>query len=316
MSTLLAPWNRLRDGWNHFWFDSRSEADLSRVAAFRLVFGLVMFFCYVARIQDLEFFYAGSGILPDWHRRTITLLEYNFTFIGDWSPGKLHALHGLFLLSLLALALGFFTRFAAILAYVLHVAFVHRNPGVMFGVDMISTFFFLYLCFADANARWSLDAWLGRAASRQSLRGHLAFRLMQIQLCVVYGFSGLEKLKGTRWWDGSALWDVLSMGNLQRFDLSFVAHVPLALASVVYVVLFFEVYFPVLVWLKNFRLPMLAFGLAMHLGIFVFMNLPSFAFMMISLYVLFLTPAEVERSMQVIGRLIGRLSGRPIPSRS
>ena len=122
---------------------------------------------------------------------------------------------------------------------------------------------------------------------------------MQIQICVIYGFSGMEKLKGTRWWDGSAIWDVLSIGNMQRWDLSFVAHFPILLSTAVYVVLLFEIYFPVLVWLRRWRLPMLVFGVQMHIGIYVFMNLPSLGFMMISLYALFLTKEEVEAGIRV-----------------
>ena len=135
---------------------------------------------------------------------------------------------------------------------------------------------------------------------------------MQIQICVIYGFSGMEKLKGTRWWDGSAIWDVLSIGNMQRWDLSFVAHFPILLSTAVYVVLLFEIYFPVLVWLRRWRLPMLVFGVQMHIGIYVFMNLPSLGFMMISLYALFLTKEEVEAGIRVCGERL-RLTR---PSRS
>jgi hypothetical protein len=83
--------------------------------------------------------------------------------------------------------------------------------------------------------------------------------------------------------------------------VSFVAHTPLILAANVYVVLFWEIYFPILV--PKLRPLMLAFGLVMHLGIFLFMNLPSFGFMMISLYILFLKKDEIEK---IIAPLIKR----------
>jgi hypothetical protein len=117
---------------------------------------------------------------------------------------------------------------------------------------------------------------------------------MQLQVCVIYGFSGLTKLQGVRWWDGSALWDIFAAGGLQRWDMSFVAHVPIVIASAVYLVLLWEIYFPALIWAPRLRLPMLAFGVFMHIGIFLFMNLPSFGFLMISLYVLFLKEEEIK----------------------
>jgi hypothetical protein len=289
----------LLGAWNWFWFDSRRDGDLVPLSLFRLTFCFVMLICYFTRAFDVEFFYSVQGILPGWHAQNVDFFRFHPTFITDaWSPFSLHLLHSFFLLTLLSLALGFYTRISAVLVYVLHMAFINRNMSVMFGVDMIATFFLLYLCFANSNARFSLDSWRGRGAIRQSGLSHLAFRLMQVQLCVIYAFSGWEKLKGTRWWDGSAIWDVLSIGNMQRWDLSFVAHFPILLSTAVYVVLLFEIYFPVLVWLRRWRLPLLAFGVQMHIGIFVFMNLPSFGFMMISLYALFLNPEEVNAGVR------------------
>lgn len=289
----------LARGWNYFWFDSRSDAQLTNLAIFRLCFCSVMFFFYFTRAFDVEFFYSGGGILPYWHAKHLEFFRYHPTVFGDSTPlWVLQACHSLFLGCLLAQALGLFTRYTSIATYLLHLMFLNRNLSAMFGVDMIGTFFLLYLCFADSNGRYSLDSALGRGAKHQSWHSHIAWRLMQVQVCVVYGFSGLEKCKGTRWWDGSALWDVLSMGNLQRWDLSFVAHAPILLAAGVYLVLFWEIYMPVLVWVPRLRLPMLVFGTFMHIGIFLFMNLPSFGFMMISLYLLFLEKEEVEAGLK------------------
>jgi hypothetical protein len=313
MSWLISFSRGALSSWNWFWFDSRSDSSLVPLAAFRLLFCSVMLFCYFTRGLDLDFFYSADGIMPYWHLANVDFFRYHPTFLTDsWGLGALHALHALFLLLLLFQAAGLFTRYSAIGVYILHMAFTNRNMSVMFGVDMIATFFLLYLCFADTNGRFSLDAIRGKGAKRQSAMSHIALRLMQLQVCIVYAYSGLEKLKGTRWWDGSALWDVLSIGNMQRWDLSFVSHFPVLLAAGVYVVLAWEIYFPVLVWLRKFRLPMLFFGAFMHVGIFLFMNLPSFGFMMITLYLLFLTKEEILQGFERVAKAL-RVS-RPIRS--
>lgn len=279
--------------WNRFWFE-KSDAQLLTLGVFRATFYSVMFFFYFTRAFDVEFFYSDAGIMPSWHRVNLEMFRYHPTILDAVkSIPALHAIHSLFLLFMLGSALGIFTRFCTIAAFVLHLMFINRNMSVMFGADMIGTFYMFYMCFARSGARFSIDRKLGLSQRGQSVLSHVAWRLMQIQLCVIYGFSGLEKLKGTRWWDGSALWDVLSIGNMQRWDLSFVANVPIALAANVYVVLFWEIYFPVLIWNKKLRNFMLFFGFVMHLGIFLFMNLPGFAFMMISLYILFLSPEDL-----------------------
>lgn len=279
--------------WNQFWFDSRSDAELAILGFFRICLAGVLLFAYVSRTPDLEFFYSESGILPSVFRGSAEMFRYRPTPLdGVASPALLQGLHALFLLCLAALLVGWRARSAAVASYLLHMIFLNRNTAVQFGVDTIGTFFLFYLCFTPCGARYSLDARRATGA-RQTLLGHVAWRLMQLQVCVIYGYSGLTKLQGTRWWDGSAFWDILSAGNLQRWDLSFVAHAPIVIATVVYLVLLWEIYFPALIWVPRLRLPMLAFGVLMHLGIFLFMNLPSFGFLMIGLYVLFLKEDEI-----------------------
>jgi hypothetical protein len=298
-------------GWNRFWFDSRSDDVLSLLGIYRFLFCSIACFFYLTRHLDLEFFYGESGIMPLSHLKSLPGLEYRPTILS-WIPDLLaiQALHLIFLLALSSLALGFFTRASAILAFFLHLNFMNRNPTILFGMDTIGTYFLFYLCFANSGARYSLDSLLRKRSGKapdtcsHSPTSHIAFRLMQLQVCIVYAYSGLEKLKGMRWWDGSALWDVLSIGNMQRFDMSIVAHFPLLLAGSVYLVLLWEIYFPALIWVPRLRMPMLFFGLVMHIGIVISMNLPSFGFMMIANYILFLKASELDRGMHGIRKAL------------
>ncbi len=302
---MFAEFRALGQAWNRFWFDSRSEDTLTALGAYRVMFGAVALFFYFTRALDLSFFYSEEGILPLSHLRALPGLEYRPTLLA-WIPGITFVLvlHSLFLLALLSLTLGFFTRFSAILAFVLHLNFMNRNPAILFGMDTIGTYFLFYLCLANSGARYSLDAYFGRARNSQGPLSHIAWRLMQVQVCVVYAYSGLEKLKGMRWWDGSALWDVLSIGNMQRFDLSIVSHFPLLLSGAVYLVLLWEVFFPALIWVPRLRLPMLAFGVFMHIGIILFMNLPSFGLLMIANYLLFLKADEIGKGLAETKRVL------------
>jgi hypothetical protein len=301
-SWLFAEFSSLIRGWNRFWFDSRTDSTLTPLGLYRIAFGAVALFFYFTRHLDLEFFYGDAGILPLTHLKSMPGLEFRPTLLALFPGlGFLHALHALFLLCLLLLTLGLFTRPAAVLGFFLHLNFMNRNPAILFGMDTIGTYFLFYFCFAQAGDRWSLDARLGLVRPRpQGWLSHVAWRLMQLQVCVVYAYSGLEKLKGMRWWDGSALWDVLSIGNMQRFDMSFVAHFPIALAGAVYLVVAWEVYFPALIWVPRLRLPMLFFGVLMHVGIVVFMNLPSFGLMMMANYLLFLRADELEAFLAAV----------------
>jgi hypothetical protein len=56
---------------------------------------------------------------------------------------------------------------------------------------------------------------------------------------------------------------------------------------------------------------MLLFGTFMHLGIFLFMNLPGFGFMMISLYLLFLKKEEIEAGVGRTRAIFSRAYSQP-----
>jgi hypothetical protein len=299
MSYFRTLFLNLISAWNKFWFDSQSDSQLLCLSVFRVFFYAVMLFFYTSRAFDVELFYSENGLLPSWHRENMELFRFHPTILdGMKSIPLLHSLHTLFLLFLFSCMVGFYTRISTIAAFILHMMFLNRNMSVMFGVDMIATFYLLYMCFARSNVYFSIDAKLARAPAVNSLTSHISWRLMQIQLCVIYAFSGMEKLKGTRWWDGSALFDVLSIGNMQRWDMSFLAHVPILLAANVYVVLFWEIYFPVLIWNKKLKNPMLLMGVFLHIGIYLFMNLPTFGFMMIALYIPFLERADLANILR------------------
>ena len=155
--------------------------------------------------------------------------------------------------------------------------------------------------FTKSNAWYSLDAWLAKrkkqdmkAFRAMDLFTSVAIRFMQIQICVIYFYSGVSKLRGTRWWNGSAIWDVLSMEGLARWDMSFLVWVPDVLVFLCYSVLLWEIYFPALIWFRNLRVPIIVLGIAMHLGFGLFISIPNFSMLMVSIYFLFLTNQNIE----------------------
>jgi hypothetical protein len=279
--------------WQKFWFAPKNDDYLKSLAIFRICFGTVIFFFYLSRTPDLLFFYSDEGILPKAYLHSLPIFQYNWSILFYLSNNNaIIGLHALFLGCLALVTIGLATPISTVITFLLHQTFLHRNMTVMFGTDMVGTFFFLYLCFASTNHYYSLDKYLGIFTKRSLPLTHVFYRLMQIQLCIVYWYAGLEKLKGVRWWDGSALWDVFSISDMTRFDLSFVAHVPFLLSIGAYSVILWEMFFPFLVWRPRIRLAYLLYGLMLHLGIILFLNLPGFGLMMLAIYTLFLTPKE------------------------
>src|SRR5208282_2742533 len=95
----------------------------------------------------------------------------------------------------------------------------------------------------------------------------IAFRFSQIQICIIYAFSGFEKLRGIKWWQGEALWDVLANFQVARWDFTWIASFPVLIVVATYLTVLWEIYFPVLVWVRPWSRWMLLFGMVLHIGI-------------------------------------------------
>jgi hypothetical protein len=144
---------------------------------------------------------------------------------------------------------------------------------------------------------WSIDAWrapLRRSAQTPATTPIWPIRLIQIQIAVLYFFTGLEKLHGSTWHDGSALAFALAHPSISRFDiapLASFAPVALVLATMTRLTLVWELSFPLLVCFRIGRWVALGIGVFIHLGIIVFMRIHWFGQIMIMSYLAFL-PAE------------------------
>lgn len=117
--------------------------------------------------------------------------------------------------------------------------------------------------------------------------------MIQFQLSVVYFMSFWWKAKGHTWWDGTALYYVTHLQELQRFPIPpWLQNLPV-LKLGAWFTLAFECAMGVLVWFKPFRYPLLVLGILFHLTLEYALNIPMFQWDILSAYVLFLDPADL-----------------------
>lgn len=278
--------------WNRFWFEAQPA---SAMALFRKAIAGLFFGMYAVRTFDLKLFFSESGIMPLKSVPEVLPMAYRTSLLFYWtSDTALWVLHLALLGALALLFFGILPRLTAAVALVLSVSFLHRDMAPTYGVDMIGSFFLFYLMLAG-------DPWRAKRSSELSrCLSSIGYRLAQCQVCIIYAYSGLDKVKGPQWWSGEALWGVLSNVQLARFDFSIVAHAPLVVVALTYATLMWEIYFPVLVWVKPLRKFMLLFGVALHLGIAAALNLTFFAAIMIFSYILFLDEGVAGRWLAAV----------------
>lgn len=188
------------------------------------------------------------------------------------------------------LALGWQTRIAAIATFALNASFVNLNPNIDNAGDVIRCIIVFYLMLCPCGAVWSVDRLIEKYRSRVALSharivvSPWPLRLLFVQLTLIYFMNGLYKLGGANWWSGDSLYYVLCDVTLTRFSYAQFP-VPFWLTRIMtWLVLVWEVGFPLWVSLRWTRTAALWIGVLFHVGIYVSLELGNFAPYILTLY--------------------------------
>ena len=145
-----------------------------------------------------------------------------FYFTAPW---QLVAFHALFLFCCAAFMLGWRTSWVKWVVLIGQISYDYRNPMLPYGVDKILACLLLILCLAPiGRAHQPRPRARGPRGQAQEPRSHVCrptcspwagacTRLMQIQMAVLFFFSGIGKLQGDDWWNGDAIWIVFTTND-------------------------------------------------------------------------------------------------------
>lgn len=183
--------------------------------------------------------------------------------------------------SLLLLA-GLFSRGAAITAWFLHLSVVKSIGYFSYGVDNMTTIGLFYLMIAPLPDHLSLDTFLRARCGKHHLVSFFR-RILQVHLCLIYFFSGLAKLAGIGWWNGTNVWRALTIPPFRFVDPELVLHHKDFLPAAGLAICLLEFCYPFFIWNRKTRIPWLVCVCGMHLMIALTMGMFLFAFVMIVL---------------------------------
>jgi hypothetical protein len=166
---------------------------------------------------------------------------------------------------------------------------------------------------------------------------NVAIRLLQIHFCFIYMASGLSKLLGAPWWNGTAIWGTMAVyeycpmqvGSYSKLLNFLCEHRWLWEISMnvgVAYTLFTEIGFPFLVWNRKMRWFMITLAVLLHTGIALVMGLRTFSLLMYTMLIAFVPQENVDRVRSrleewfgliwpAFARLGGRLKEWIAPSR-
>ncbi len=252
--------------------------DLRNLALFRIGLGAILLIDLAIRFQDLQAHYTDAGVLP---RESAS--DY---YAGTWR-WSLHQLSGelwlqaaLMILAAVAaasLGLGFFTRCAAVLSWVLLVSVQTRNPLIINAGDTLLRLLLFWAMFLPLGARWSIDAWRKRhqPAALQTKQNPWFFSPatagLLLQVAALYFMTGLYKVVEPAWQSGDGLYYALSFDAYARQPAGWLLQYPSLLRLLSYGTVALELAMPLLVFspfaTRKLRWIAVILFLGLHLGI-------------------------------------------------
>jgi hypothetical protein len=290
--------------WESFFFKPESPIC---IALFRILYGICVSATIILLHSDwLEWFGTHAWVSEP----TMHILEpgirLNLFALFPQSDQWVECFFWIALLFSVMLTIGLWTRVSSIAVFLCLNSLQQRALFIVHGGDKFLRFAGFFLMFAPAGAVLSVDHFISlrnKTTEAIQLRAPWAQRMIQFELALLYFTSFLWKMKGHTWLDGTALYYVFHFREIQRFPVpDWVKNVAiLKIGSWLTLVLEFSL--GILIWFKRFRYPLLLLGLCFHLCIEYALNVPMFQWDVLSAYVLFIDPEDLNRAWR---RILGR----------
>ncbi|HEX6884071.1 MAG TPA: HTTM domain-containing protein [Planctomycetota bacterium] len=256
--------------------------DVRALAAFRIGLGLCLLTDLWGRARTLREHYTGEGVFP---RELALELRPDSPLVRLFLlSDRFEVQAGLFVvfaLVALALVLGWRTRLASVLAFVLLASLVRRNPYVCHTGDVLLKALCFWAMFLPLGAHLALDARAGRSRAPPGARVlSLATAGVLLQVALFYVLAGILKSRYAVWREGEAVWIFTHVVEYTRPFGVWLGQFPLACRAFTYATLGLEGLAPFLLfspcgtrWLRPLVVATLAlFHLTLqatiHIGIF------------------------------------------------
>lgn len=260
--------------------------DLRTLALLRIGLAVMILADLVLRARDLRAHYTDFGIMPRavigdfMHPASFSLHLLNGS---AWYQGGLFVLAGLMALTLLV---GYRTRLAIIVSWLLLVSLQMRNSMILSGEDHLLVLLTFWAMFLPIGARYSVDAALDSSGEVRANRFvSIAGAALLVQGMSMYFFSALLK-SDARWVpDGTAVYFALQLDYLVTPLALWFRQFETLMQGLTFYVWWLELVGPVLIFSPLFFRPLRAvlqlLFMSMHFGFFLFLQIGLFPFISI-----------------------------------
>ena len=183
-------------------FARRVAIDRRALAAFRVALGMLVIADLALRSRDLVAFYTDAGVLP----RSALYADYGPIYTLHAVSGTARAQELLFVLAgavALALVVGYRTRTATAVTWLLLVSLHVRNPMVLNSGDTLLRMLLFWAVFLPLGDRWAVDARRGDRGPTTATS--VATMALLLQVVLMYATNAVHKTRSDAWTSGEAV---------------------------------------------------------------------------------------------------------------
>lgn len=241
-----------------------------------------MFYCLILLCEISQIFYFRHLIFDKIPYIELSEIEFGIP-IGIW------------LISVLFLFFGLFTRFFSVLNYIMGlilIGSINTYEYHVFYAYMGINFLFMFMPISQCL---SLDRLINKLKySNTTFQYNPPQNISQLYyfipvlsgLALVYFDSVFWKLGSPMWYNGLGVWEPSSLPMIVHTNTSWLLNNEILVKFLGYLTLVFEAVFLFVFFRKKWRVPLLIIGLGLHLGILVTFPIPWFALIACSIYIL------------------------------
>ncbi|TVR00357.1 MAG: DUF393 domain-containing protein [Deltaproteobacteria bacterium] len=191
------------------WVDDVFGLDLRTLALVRIGLAVALLGSLASLWMDAGAFYTDAGILPRqaWLERSSNPWMFSLHLLGG-QAGWMHVMLAVQAVLGGMLLVGWRTRWATVLSWLLYLSLVNRNAMVSQAGDSLLLLMLLWGVFVPWGGRFSVDAALDTRRARRPVRVvSVATLALLLQMPLTYAFSAVVKLGNPSWWP-----DLLAVG--------------------------------------------------------------------------------------------------------
>lgn len=284
---------------NFFNWLTVQQHNLKSFSILRIIYGIGLLALYLPSMSERSLLWGEASFWVDPEASRRGYWTFDTIFTKD-SAALFDVAYFAFLAIIVVFILGWRTRIVAPVMLLLLVA-LHSNSNYMLnGGDTLVRVTLVFMLFANLSEHFSLDS-LRRKRKNQAARrivpAHVSnaahntgLVLSCFQIIVVYTTSGVWKLLGDEWLDGTALFYALRIDNFMLYpalnELIWQSTQFIQIAT--FISLWVQTLFVVFILWRPTRIFVLVSLIFMHLGIGLLLGLWTFSLVMIALDMLFI----------------------------